>query len=193
MGKDHNYLDDLQNRAIMQKVARQCYLPDERLAAQTHQGEQGKFRCSFSITGIAIEQMKAFRTRSPRLVQGAAATGCVEFSLKPTASLAALASGGFEEQVSAHTNLIKKEFGVKPTAFRNTELIYSGRNRSHGGRNGIPYDARRRRQARPGLEIAQLRHYANAIDQKFASCCATHALGRYRIPILRTAVGTSGR
>ena len=24
MGKDHNYLDDLQNRAIMQKVARLC-------------------------------------------------------------------------------------------------------------------------------------------------------------------------
>ena len=27
MGKDHNYLDDLMNRSIMQKVARQCYLP----------------------------------------------------------------------------------------------------------------------------------------------------------------------
>ena len=27
MGKDHNYLDDLLNRSIMQKVARQCYLP----------------------------------------------------------------------------------------------------------------------------------------------------------------------
>ena len=25
MGKDHNYLDDLMNRSIMQKVARQCY------------------------------------------------------------------------------------------------------------------------------------------------------------------------
>ena len=31
----------------------------------------------------------------------------------------------FTEQVKLHTNLIKKEFGVKPTAFRNTELIYS--------------------------------------------------------------------
>ena len=27
IGKDHNYLDDFTNRAIMQKVARQCYLP----------------------------------------------------------------------------------------------------------------------------------------------------------------------
>ena len=27
MGVDHNYLDDLTNHAILQKVARQCYLP----------------------------------------------------------------------------------------------------------------------------------------------------------------------
>lgn len=27
MGRDHNYLDDLTNRSIMQKVARECYLP----------------------------------------------------------------------------------------------------------------------------------------------------------------------
>ena len=27
IGKDHNYLDDLTNRAIMQKIARECYLP----------------------------------------------------------------------------------------------------------------------------------------------------------------------
>ena len=31
----------------------------------------------------------------------------------------------FTEQVKLHTAMIKKEFGVKPTAFRNTELIYS--------------------------------------------------------------------
>ena len=27
IGKDHNYLDDLTNRAIMLKIARECYLP----------------------------------------------------------------------------------------------------------------------------------------------------------------------
>lgn len=40
MGKDHNYLDDLLNRSIMQKVARQCYLPMNALL-QVDQGEQG--------------------------------------------------------------------------------------------------------------------------------------------------------
>lgn len=31
------------------------------------------------------------------------------------------------QQVALHTELMKKEFGVAPTAFRNTELIYSDR------------------------------------------------------------------
>ena len=35
MGKDHNYLDDLLNRSIMQKVARQCYLPMNALLLKT--------------------------------------------------------------------------------------------------------------------------------------------------------------
>ena len=60
MGKDHNYLDDLMNRSIMQKVARQCYLPMNALLLKLIRENKGKFRCSFSITGIAIEQFRAF-------------------------------------------------------------------------------------------------------------------------------------
>ena len=60
MGKDHNYLDDLLNRSIMQKVARQCYLPMNALLLKLIRENKGKFRCSFSITGIAIEQFRAF-------------------------------------------------------------------------------------------------------------------------------------
>ena len=63
MGKDHNYLDDLSNRSILQKVARQCYLPMNAMLLKLIQENKGKFRCSFSITGIAIEQFKA-ETRS---------------------------------------------------------------------------------------------------------------------------------
>ena len=127
MGKDHNYLDDLQNRAIMQKVARLCYLPMNALLLKLIKENKGKFRCSFSITGIAIEQMKAFAPEVLDSFKELAATGCVEFLAETYShSLAALASKeDFEEQVKLHTNLIKKEFGVKPTAFRNTELIYS--------------------------------------------------------------------
>ena len=127
MGKDHNYLDDLLNRSIMQKVARQCYLPMNALLLKLIRENKGKFRCSFSITGIAIEQFRAYAPEVLESFKELAATGCVEFLAETsTHSLASLASKeDFTEQVKLHTALIKKEFGVKPTAFRNTELIYS--------------------------------------------------------------------
>lgn len=60
MGKEHHYLDDLLNRSIMQKVARECYLPMNALLLKIIGENKGKFRCSFSITGIAVEQMRAY-------------------------------------------------------------------------------------------------------------------------------------
>ncbi len=127
MGKDHNYLDDLSNRSIMQKVARQCYLPMNALLLKLIQENKGKFRCSFSITGIAVEQFKTYCPEVLDSFKALAATGCVEFLGETYShSLAALASKeDFTEQVKLHTAMIKKEFGQKPTAFRNTELIYS--------------------------------------------------------------------
>ncbi len=157
MGKDHNYLDDLLNRSIMQKVARQCYLPMNALLLKLIRENKGKFRCSFSITGIAIEQ---FRTYAPEVLESfkeLAATGCVEFLAETYShSLASLSSKeDFTQQVKLHTALIKKEFGVAPTAFRNTKLIIQP-DRLRCGRNGFQYDAGRRCPTRTGLEVAQL-------------------------------------
>uniref|UniRef100_UPI0040561A35 glycoside hydrolase family 57 protein n=1 Tax=Alistipes sp. TaxID=1872444 RepID=UPI0040561A35 len=127
MGKDHNYLDDMLNRSIMQKVARQCYLPMNALLLNLIREHKGNFRCSFSITGNAIEQFRAYTPEVLDSFRELAATGCVEFLAETYShSLAALASKeDFEDQVKLHAQTIKKEFGVKPTAFRNTELIYS--------------------------------------------------------------------
>ena len=60
IGKDHNYLDDLTNRAIMQKIARECYLPMNALLLKLIKENKGAFRISFSITGTAVEQFKAY-------------------------------------------------------------------------------------------------------------------------------------
>ncbi len=129
IGKDHNYLDDFTNRSIMQKVARQCYLPMNALLLKLIKENKGAFRCSFSITGSAVEQ---FRTYAPEVLdsfRALADTGCVEFLAETYShSLAALLSKeDFVEQVKLHSAMIKKEFGKKPAAFRNTELIYSDR------------------------------------------------------------------
>ena len=80
---------------------------DERPVAEAHPGNKGKFRCSFSITGIAIEQ---FRTYAPEVLESfkeLAATGCVEFLAETYShSLASLASKeDFTEQVNSTRHL----------------------------------------------------------------------------------------
>ena len=127
MGKDHNYLDELTNRSIMQKIARQCYLPMNALLLKLIRENKGKFRCTFSLTGTVVEQFRAYAPEVLESFKALAETGCVEFLGETYShSLAALASKeDFKEQVKLHTAMIRKEFGMKPTSFRNTELIYS--------------------------------------------------------------------
>ena len=127
IGKDHNYLDDFTNRAIMQKVARQCYLPMNALLLKLIKENKGAFKCSFSITGSAVEQFRAYAPEVLDSFRALAETGCVEFLAETYShSLAALSSKeDFVEQVKLHSKMIKDEFGKKPVAFRNTELIYS--------------------------------------------------------------------
>ena len=127
IGKDHNYLDDFTNRAIMQKVARQCYLPMNALLLNLIKEHKGAFKCSFSITGTAVEQFRIYAPEVLDSFRALAETGCVEFLAETYShSLAALSSKeDFVEQVKLHSKMIKEEFGKKPVAFRNTELIYS--------------------------------------------------------------------
>ena len=127
MGNDHNYLDDFTNRSIMQKVARECYLPMNALLLSLIEQNKGAFKCSFSITGSAVEQFKAYAPEVLESFKRLAATGCVEFLAETYShSLASLYSvEEFKNEVKLHSQMLKEEFGVKPTTFRNTELIYS--------------------------------------------------------------------
>ncbi|MBO5801239.1 MAG: glycoside hydrolase family 57 protein [Alistipes sp.] len=127
MGNDHNYLDDFTNRAIMQKVARECYLPMNALLLNLINEHKGALRCSFSITGSAVEQFKAYAPEVLESFKRLADTGCVEFLGETYShSLSSLYSvEEFKQEVKLHSQMLKEEFGVKPTTFRNTELIYS--------------------------------------------------------------------
>ena len=167
MGKDHNYLDDLANRSILQKVARQCYLPMNAMLLKLIEEHKGQFRCSFSITGIAIEQFKAYAPEVLESFKALAKTGCVEFLAETYShSLASLASKeDFADQVKLHAQMIKKEFGMKPTAFRNTELIYSDEIGAMVSELG--YKTMLAEGARHILGWKSPNYiYANAIDQK---------------------------
>ena len=127
IGKDSHYYDDFANRTILRRVAQKCYLPmNAQLLEQIKQGK-GKFKVAFSISGSALDQFQRFAPEVIDSFRALAATGCVEFLCETYYhSLAALASDSeFTHQVIKHKRTIEELFGVTPTAFRNTELIYS--------------------------------------------------------------------
>ena len=127
MGKDHHYLDDFANRNIMHKVAQRCYIPMNKLLLKLIKENGKKFKVSFSMSGIAIEQFRMYAPEVLDSFRALAKTGCVEFLCETYAhSLASLINEDeFREQVKLQSRTIEEEFGIKPTAFRNTELIYS--------------------------------------------------------------------
>jgi len=87
----------------------------------------GAFRFTFSITGVALEQMEAWSPEAVDSFRALADTGCVEFLTETFYhSLAFLYSREeFRDQVAAQSAKIEGTFGIKPRIFRNTELIYN--------------------------------------------------------------------
>ena len=127
IGKDSHYYDDFQNRTIMRRVSQKCYLPMNAILLDLLQKNAGKFKVAFSISGSALEQFERYCPEVIDSFRALAATGNVEFLAETYYhSLASLASySEFEHQVTKHKAAIERLFGVTPTAFRNTELIYS--------------------------------------------------------------------
>ncbi len=127
VGKRQRYFADDKNSLILDKVARKCYLKTNAVLLEMIQRYQGKFKVSFSISGVALEQMRLYSPAILTSFQKLVETGCVEI-LSETYhhSLAALyLEDEFFSQVEGHAREIKHYFGVRPTVFRNTELIYN--------------------------------------------------------------------
>jgi alpha-amylase len=127
LGHDHYYYDDFSNESIMRKVAGKCYLPANKIIMDLIQKHKGKFKVAFSLSGIVINQFRLYAPEVLESFKQLAETGMVEFLAETNAhSLASLKSRTqFEEQVNIHRDMMKTYLGVEPTAFRNTELIYS--------------------------------------------------------------------
>ena len=127
IGKDSHYYDDFANRTILKRIAQKCYLPMNELLLEAITKSKGKIKLAFSITGSALEQFDRYAPEVIESFRALADTGCVEFLCETyNHSLASLISGPeFEHQVKKHKAAIEQYFGVTPTTFRNTELIYS--------------------------------------------------------------------
>lgn len=127
IGNDHNYYNDYSNNSIMRKVAEKCYLPTNKLFLDLIKEYGSGFKISFSISGVALDQFRMYAPDVLESFQKLVDTGNVEILSETYAhSLASLKNEEeFERQIKMHRNTVEDIFGVVPTIFRNTELIYS--------------------------------------------------------------------
>lgn len=127
IGKDPYYYDDFQNEDRIRKVVEQTYLPANRTIAEMIRSSNGKFKCSFAVSGIAIEQLEQYAPEVIDSFKELSKTGSVEFLAEPYAhSLSSVFDADeFERQVKMHSDKIEELFGKRPSAFCNSELIYS--------------------------------------------------------------------
>lgn len=130
-GYDHDYFSDehvpihTHNESILKKVSRKSYIPTNKLLIEMLK-EHPEFRLSISITGVFIDQCKAWAPDVLQSFKDLVATGRVEIVAETYHhSLAFFYSRDeFTAQVDKHRACIQEEFGVTPTSFRNTELAY---------------------------------------------------------------------
>ncbi len=122
-----NYFDDFKNAQVCKKVAEKCYLPSNLLFLDLIKKYHGRFKISYSITGVLLEQLQLYAPRVLETFQALADTGCVEFlgeTYYHTLSFL-YSQEEFIRQIKVHTQIIQKFFRQKPRIFRNTELVYN--------------------------------------------------------------------
>ena len=127
IGKHSNYFDDQKNEAIIRKITSKCYLPANKVILDLINKTRGKFKASYSMSGVVLEELERFAPEVIDSFKKLVDTGSVEI-LDETYhhTLAYLYSKDeFREQVSLHNKKVRQLFGCKPKVFRNTELIYS--------------------------------------------------------------------
>jgi alpha-amylase len=127
IGRDYAYENHELNLEVLNKVSDKCYIKSNAFLLDLIKKNKGKFKVAFSISGVALEQFEKYRPDVLASFQDLAKTGCVEF-LGETYyhTLAALYSAEeFQRQVDLHKAKIFELFGLVPSVFRNTELIYN--------------------------------------------------------------------
>lgn len=126
IGNNGSVFDDALSEGIIRKVAMGCYQPVNLLLLKLIR-QYPQLRITFSISGTALEQLEKYCPAVLESFRMLAATESVEF-LGETYyhSLCSLTdTNEFAFQVTKHSEAIQRLLGVTPSAFRNTELIYS--------------------------------------------------------------------
>lgn len=127
---EEKYFDNQLNEWTLNKVAKKCYWPANKNILNNldrFKGERRKFKLSYSISGVFLEQCERWDPDLLETWRQMADTGCVEFIAETFYhSLSSLFDdcGEFKEQVKLHQQTLKDLLGVTPRVCRNTELLY---------------------------------------------------------------------
>lgn len=129
-GMLESYFDGDLDRHYFTKIAKQCYLPANKILQESIEDSDGRFKVSFSVTGVWLQQCQKYAPQVLDSFRALADTGSVEF-LNETYyhSLSSLwwDAAEFCEQAAMHSARIRSLFGQTPGVFRNTELIYNNK------------------------------------------------------------------
>lgn len=124
-GVEDIYFDDDLNREILNRVARNCYIPG--LENLLKSAEEDGFKCALGVSGVFLEQCSWWEPRVIELIKELVSSGKCELVAETYYhSLACVINfDEFKEQVNAHRRVIKELFGMEPSAAENTEFIYN--------------------------------------------------------------------
>ena len=124
---DPFYFDDAANEQILRKVADKCYRPTTLKMLDLVKRHERRFRCSYSITCTALEQLQRWAPDVVDTLKELVDTGACELIGETSHHSPSFlfSKKEFDAQVTVHQQKMQEVFGVVPKIFRNTELIYS--------------------------------------------------------------------
>jgi alpha-amylase len=123
----YDYFDKLGNQSILKRVAEQCYTPAAERLEEIVRRYGSSFGISFSLSGSLIEQLSQHAPKTIEAFSSLFSYPTVEvLSETYYHSLASQKhTGEWLEQIALHGRTVAQLFGKQPTAFRDTELLYS--------------------------------------------------------------------
>ena len=127
IGNDHYYYDDYEDEMSVTSAANQIYLEANNVLLNMIKDFNGRFKVSFIISGLALDQLEKFAPEVIDSFKALAKTDNVEFIATPYAhSLASLYDDDeFARQLKLQSDKIYDLFGKRPSTLANTSLIYS--------------------------------------------------------------------
>jgi alpha-amylase len=127
--KSHSYFDEEATALQIDELSETCFLPATKLLLKLVKQQKGKFKTAFSISGITMELLEKYRPDVIQLFKKLFKTGCADIYAETYYhSLASMyAQQEFETQIKQHSKKAESLFGIKPSVFRNTELIHDNK------------------------------------------------------------------